>query len=102
MHLANFETEINITILQRGRSYYDDGAVTDFQDMENGQYFAIVEGNEDYEVDLRLAQDGEVLNYSCTCPYDGEICKHVIAVLYQIKEETNITQTPEKADGQTS
>ncbi len=100
MHLTTFENEIPGIILQRSKSYYEDGAVTDLQDMENGQYFAIVEGNDDYEVDLRLSDDGEVLDCSCNCPYDGGICKHVIAVLYQVREEALVGQPPEKASGQ--
>lgn len=98
MRLTTFENEVPGTILQRGKSYYDNGAVTDLQDMKNGQYFAIVEGNDDYEVDLRLSDDGEVLDYSCNCPYDGGICKHVIAVLYQIREEKPANQLPKKTN----
>lgn len=87
MHLKFFENEMPETILQRGKSYYKDGAVASLEGMDNGQWFAIVEGNDDYEVDVRLGIDGEVLRYSCNCPYDGGICKHIVAVLYQIRDE---------------
>ena len=72
--------------MKRGRNYFSDGAVTDLQDMNNGEWFAIVEGNDDYEVDIRLSKNDEVLDYTCNCPFDGEICKHMIAVLYRIRE----------------
>ncbi len=87
MHLKSFETNIPAPILQRGADYYHNGAVADLQIMDNGQCFAIVEGNNDYEVDIRLGENGKVLSYTCNCPYDGGICKHVVAVLYQLKEE---------------
>ena len=87
MQLNSFENEMSETILQRGKSYYKDGAVTSLEGMDNGQWFAIVEGNDDYEVDVRLSSDGAVLKYSCNCPYDSGICKHIVAVLYKIRDE---------------
>ncbi|MBN1414327.1 MAG: SWIM zinc finger family protein [Bacteroidales bacterium] len=88
MHLTTFEKEISNVILQRGKDYFSDGAVIDLQIMDNGQCFAIVEGNDDYEVEIRLGRDGEILEYSCNCPYDGDICKHIVAVLYSIKDKS--------------
>lgn len=87
MYLKNFENSISEVVLKRGQNYYADGVVTDLQDMENGQWFAIVEGNYDYEVDIRLGKNDEILGYTCNCPFEGEICKHVVAVLYRIKDE---------------
>jgi hypothetical protein len=40
MNLKTFENKISDTILQRGKSYYEDGAVANLQGMENGQWFA--------------------------------------------------------------
>jgi hypothetical protein len=91
MHLKNFEPEISETILQRGKSYYKNGAVTDLQVLDNGQCFAIVEGNDDYEVNIRLGKDGEVRELLCNCPYDGGICKHIVAVLYKLREENPVS-----------
>ena len=88
MHLTTFEKEIPKAILQRGKDYFSEGAVADLQVMDNGQCFAIVTGNDDYEVDIRLGRDGEILEYSCNCPFEGDICKHIAAVLYRLKEET--------------
>jgi hypothetical protein len=84
MNLNNFEDFVSETILERGLDYYHDLAVEDLQGMENGQWFAIVEGTQDYQVDVRLDETDEILEYRCTCPYKGEICKHVVAVLYEI------------------
>ncbi len=68
--------------------------------MENGQWFAIVEGTDDYEVDVRLGTNNEVVSYSCNCPYDGEICKHIVAALYQIRDEAPTTETSKKSKEQ--
>ena len=86
MNLNNFEDYVSETILERGSEYYHDLAVADLQGLENGQWFAIVEGTKDYQVDVRLDETDEILEYRCTCPYEGEICKHVVAVLYEILE----------------
>lgn len=98
MNLKTFENEIPGEILKRGRNYFLEGLVADLQEMNNGQWFAIVEGNDDYDVDIRLGKNDEVLYYACNCPYDGEICKHVVAVLYRIREEKQETG-PEKNSG---
>ena len=100
MYLKNFENDISGVILQRGKSYYKDGAVTDLQGMDNGQWFAIVEGNDDYEVGFRLGKNDKVLDYTCNCPFDGEICKHVVAVLYRIRDEKQDIPTGKKSKGQ--
>jgi hypothetical protein len=100
MQLTTFENEISGTILQRGKDYFSRGAVTDLQDMGNGQWFAVVEGNDNYEVDIRLGKKHEVLNYTCNCPFDGEICKHIVAVLYQIREEVQEAKPVRKSKEQ--
>jgi hypothetical protein len=97
MHLKTFEKEISKVILQRGKDYFSNGAVIDLQIMDNGQCFAIVEGNDDYEVDIRLGSDDEIPEYSCNCPYDGGICKHIVAVLYSIRDENPADSVNKKA-----
>ncbi len=72
MYLKNFENSISEVVLKRGQNYYKYGAVTDLQEMDNGQWFAIVEGNDDYEVDIRLGKNDAVLKYACNCPFEGE------------------------------
>ena len=96
MNLNNFEDNISSVIFKRGEDYYFDNAVVDLQDMENGQWFAVVEGSYDYEVDIRLDSNGNIQDYACNCPYDGETCKHVVAVLLKIKDETQISENNDK------
>lgn len=102
MQLKTFEQNVPEIILERGSNYFCEGAVKDLQDMDNGQWFAIVEGNNDYEVEIKISKNGEVVDYDCNCPYDGEICKHIIAVLYQIREEIMISEPDSKTNTQSS
>ena len=74
-------------ILERGWDYYQCGAVVSLVKTEDG-YEAIVEGSEDYEVEIELSGNG-IWEPFCSCPYaeDGNACKHMAAVLYQIEQE---------------
>jgi uncharacterized Zn finger protein len=73
----------------RGRSYFDDGAVSDL--IKRGDRLtAEVEGSEfePYEVSIRL-HDGGVAEARCTCPYDwGGYCKHIVAALLKFADKT--------------
>ena len=74
-------------ILARGEVYYYDGAVQELHKTERG-YQAVVEGTEDYEVDIEI-EEGQVCEMYCSCPYaeDGNHCKHMAAVLFEIEEQ---------------
>jgi hypothetical protein len=104
MTLEDFETQIDPIILERGIEYFQDGTVDDLEENKKGQWSAIVCGSEEYEVSVTL-KNLEIKKWECDCPYDqGPICKHVVAVLYSIKEERNsftdaeIIETDSKAD----
>lgn len=73
-------------ILARGYEYYLDDTVLNL-DQSNDIYTACVTGSEDYEVFIEV-KDGYVHHMSCTCSYacDGENCKHMAAVLYEIND----------------
>lgn len=74
-------------ILERGRNYFYDDAVTELQKTDRG-YQAVVIGTEDYEVEIEMDKD-VIYDMYCSCPYaeDGNNCKHMAAVLYKIEEE---------------
>lgn len=76
-------------ILARGEMYYYEDAVLELHKTEHG-YHAIVEGTEDYEVDIEI-EEGRVCEMYCSCPYaeDGNNCKHMAAVLYEIEEQSD-------------
>jgi uncharacterized Zn finger protein len=65
-------------IHQRGEKYYEDGAVLEI-DVGEKQISAVVAGTDDYNVEI-IEEDG-VISSGCDCPYDGSVCKHVVAVM---------------------
>ncbi len=82
-------------ILQRGKSYWEDGMVEDLEQADQDTYTATVYGTHSYYVSVRrLPKDR--LGFSCNCPYakDGNTCKHMAAVLFEIEEND-----PEFFDG---
>ncbi len=85
-------------ILGRGEMYYYDGAVLELHKTEYG-YHAIVEGTEDYEVDIEI-DEGKVCEMYCSCPYaeEGNNCKHMAAVLYEIEDWDDAEILPEEVD----
>lgn len=84
--MDNWKELFRAHILERGWGYYEAGAVKQVTAVECG-FEAVVEGSEDYEVEIEV-QDGEVGDMWCSCPYaaDGNYCKHMAAVLYEIEE----------------
>ncbi len=86
--LDQFEQVIDEKILVRGLSYYKKGNVHDLEETSPGCYETIVEGTENYNVQLTV-NNGAVTEYSCDCPYDfGPVCKHVAAALFKLQEDT--------------
>ena len=71
-------------ILERGRAYLDEGRVSELERTEDS-YAAIVEGTEDYEVEI-LLEGGFVEDMLCDCLYaeDGNAYKHMAAVLFAV------------------
>lgn len=87
MNFSNYKSYILPAIIERGKDYYHDNAVKDLTELNRGQYIAIVEGTEDYEVDVTFDKKREVTHFICTCPYDGDVCKHIVAVLLAVEDE---------------
>lgn len=85
--LSNFEDRIDDVLLSRGRDYI--GNVTDLKVTNNDQYHqwrAKVQGKELYRVVIQAEHTTDVIRFnSCSCPFDGPICKHQLAVLYRIQ-----------------
>ena len=83
--LDNFESCVPYRILVRGEEYYETGAVSELEEDSPGEWTATVEGTESYSVEISM--DGkEIESWYCDCPYDGEICKHVVATLLAIRD----------------
>ena len=83
--LDNFENFVPYKILMRGEEYYDTDAVSELEETSPGEWTATVEGTDDYNVEISM-NGKEVEFWCCDCPYDGEICKHVVAALLAIRD----------------
>lgn len=90
LSLDNFESQINATIVQRGRDYFKQQTVESLEEHPRGVWTAVVEGRDDYEVIVNLA--GKYIGKtSCDCPYDGGgVCKHIVAVLFALRERSSL------------
>jgi uncharacterized Zn finger protein len=85
--IDKFEHQIDETILKRGLQYYKKGYVANVDELGSGEYEALVEGSEDYIVNLTI-KGGIIEDYTCDCPYDmGPICKHVVATLFYLQKD---------------
>lgn len=86
--IFNFENYILPKILERGEDYYASDAVSELKEYPSGEWHATVSGTDDYEVTISLSGD-EIISWECDCPYDGSICKHVVATLMAIRHNRN-------------
>ena len=87
--LGEFKKMVEPAVWKRGKSYFEDGAVGDLEDDGNGHWESIVSGNDDYEVSVDIQFD-HVQEWNCDCPYDGHICKHVVATVLAIQNENKM------------
>lgn len=105
--LDQFEQVIDEKILKRGLSYYKKGLVQQLDEVSPNTYEAVVEGTEDYTVQLTV-KNNVVTEYVCDCPYDqGPVCKHVSAVIFKLQEDQlqlnpRQTKTKSKATSKTA
>lgn len=83
--LDHFEDQIDERILERGLAYFEAGAVDEPEELEPGLYEAVVEGSDDYTVRVRV-EGSTITEFDCDCPYDGPVCKHVVALLFELQE----------------
>lgn len=84
--LENFEDWVPKDILRKGEDYWQKDNVDNLA-QDGDVWEADVYGSKDYLVEVKV-EKGEVKEWFCDCPYDyGPICKHVAAVLFEIREE---------------
>jgi uncharacterized Zn finger protein len=71
-------------VFQRGEEYYRSGAIYQCSASAD-RVTAKVHGTYgNYTVKVEDA--GDELEWNCTCPYEGEVCKHIVAVLLHYVE----------------
>jgi superfamily II DNA or RNA helicase len=76
------------TIYKRGMEYFREGRVH-LRKREEKLITAVVDGDELYNVQIKLDDDG-VSDFLCTCPYYetmNSMCKHIVAALKQRQTE---------------
>ena len=86
MTLQTFEQQLSEAQLAKGQIYFENGCISELEEWETGKWHAVVCGSEDYIVKIRLKKDA-IEKCSCDCPHDVDYCKHIIAVLYALKEK---------------
>ena len=81
---------------ERGRSYYRNGRVKHLEKDGEYDYYADVQGSQQYHVYLGIDDNGDVEDFDCDCPafeiYDGP-CKHIVAAMFELMEKQNGVST---------
>ncbi len=74
----------SLQIFQRGEQYHATGAVYQMR-VSPGEITARVRGNYG-SYTTTILDDSGFLETDCDCPYDGDVCKHIVAVLLNYLE----------------
>lgn len=83
MTIYNFNSYVSPNIYSRGYDYWLSGRVK-LVSREGDLYHFTVDGTRKYDVTIELDEMGTVVSYACNCPYDGDLCKHVVACLLYV------------------
>lgn len=84
--MKNFRKKIRPTILERGQNYFNEGKVGAIRQSEPGSFHAKVKGTHNYNVEIQIDENGNIVQADCNCPYEyGETCKHIAAVLFALE-----------------
>lgn len=95
MTLQDFENQIDSVIIKRGKEYFNNDSVEFLEEIKKGYWVANVSGTDEYTIEIQLGSTDSIKKCFCDCPYDyGDICKHIVAVLYAISEEKMVDITP--------
>ncbi|MDN5315932.1 MAG: hypothetical protein PWR08_56 [Thermoanaerobacterium sp.] len=90
MNINNFENHVDKTILNRGYDYYINDNIVEVYKRRDNEYVFQIQGSDDYEVIVKINNDGEIIYSECDCPYDfGPICKHQVAAYFKLFEIIN-------------
>lgn len=95
MKLNDFMEIIPQVIVQKGQQYFSDKRVISLEEEDGDLWFAEVAGSENYFVSVGF--DGDEIDFwECDCPFEGEICKHVVALLCAVKEDKSKNNEEDK------
>lgn len=82
--------------VERGKDYYEDGAVKSLKRRSDTEVEAFVQGTDiaPYQVHIKHDDDG-ITDAECTCPYvKGSWCRHIVAALYAVIESEGALSRP--------
>ncbi|MDO5826511.1 MAG: SWIM zinc finger family protein, partial [Methanosphaera sp.] len=83
--MSDWEELFDWQILERGYDYYCMDNIESIYRMED-TFYAVVSGTYDYNVEVTLDDEDNVINTYCDCPY-GYNCKHAACVCYHLEDE---------------
>jgi hypothetical protein len=93
MELNTFRKQVDPVILARGKDYYVNGSVKEIEKNKEGDWLSLVEGSNDYTVEISI-NNLSIESVYCDCPFNyGPVCKHVVATLFAIENLINKTDT---------
>lgn len=107
MTIHDFSESLPQNIVQRGREYFENGKVQQYTVKENlsqSAYRSVIRGSDLYTAEVTIQQPaGDVIFYRCSCPIGGEVCKHIVALLFEISESEDQPrrETAKTAEGET-
>jgi hypothetical protein len=88
MNLYDFERHIAKVIIARGEDYFFDRRVKSLTEEVPGHFRAVVIGNDDYKLSIKLDDNNSIIETECDCPFtDGPYCKHMVAVFIALREK---------------
>ncbi len=84
--LKDFESWITKSMLSKGENYWVEDSVQNLE-QDGETWAADVYGTDNYLTEITINNE-QVTEWFCDCPYDyGPICKHVVAVLFAVRDE---------------
>ena len=99
INLNRFESQVNATILKRGKVYYEEGFINKVSKIDSDTYIYEVFGTDTYRVKVKSDKQKNILS-SCTCPFNtGSVCKHEVAAFYDLRKRLNRKNNVEVPDG---
>ena len=83
--LKNYSTILPKALLKHKGKYQ----VRECEEGEKGRYIAYVDdGPESYDVSVTISSKGEVVEHNCDCGNASTLCKHRLALLQHLSEDT--------------
>jgi len=84
--LDDFDRQLPKDLLKKAQPYYQDGSVLYVDQSDDGVWHAEVAGSDTYSVEITLNKR-TITNSFCDCPVESNLCKHVVAILFALREE---------------